>query len=131
MRGAAYKLRSSFNLVSASVMSVSAGWPYLPKSSLWSTTTTSSPSRAILTRIGRSLTWVAFTSADGKTFLMKRVAASRSWNPPSQLAQKVMSNLSAAEVDIAAARERAVASTRLETDRLEPKSAEARTPAIL
>ena len=33
--------------------------------------------------IGRSLVCVAVTSADGKTFLTKRVAASRSWCPPS------------------------------------------------
>ena len=33
--------------------------------------------------IGLSLVCVAVTSADGKTFLTKRVAASRSWCPPS------------------------------------------------
>ena len=37
----------------------------------------------VLTVIGRSLVCVAVTSADGKTFLTKRVAASRSWCPPS------------------------------------------------
>ena len=43
----------------------------------------SSPRREVLTVIGRSLVCVAVTSADGKTFLTKRVAASRSWCPPS------------------------------------------------
>ena len=37
----------------------------------------------VLTVIGLSLVCVAVTSADGKTFLTKRVAASRSWCPPS------------------------------------------------
>ena len=37
----------------------------------------------LLTVIGLSLVCVAVTSADGKTFLTKRVAASRSWCPPS------------------------------------------------
>ena len=43
----------------------------------------SSPRREVLTVIGLSLVCVAVTSADGKTFLTKRVAASRSWCPPS------------------------------------------------
>ena len=74
----------------------SAGQPFFAKSWFCGTSTSSTPSEEeILTYMGRSLTCVALTSASGKTFLINLVAASASWCPPSQLAQKVRSNLGA------------------------------------